>query len=65
MFICYRTCFAILHRIFNGKCEKRCLFLCYVVVGNSVAFVFDLSLLKKGNRQGLPANAGAESFQGI
>ncbi len=39
----YGTFFAILHSIFNGKHEKECLFLCYVVVGNKVACVFDFT----------------------
>ena len=43
MFTFYWICFSILHKIFNGIFEKKCLFLCYVViVGNNVAFVFDL-----------------------
>ena len=41
MFSFYQTCFAILHSIFNGKYEKECLFLGYVVVVNNLAFVFD------------------------
>ena len=28
---------------FNGKYEKECLFLCYTVVSNNVAFAFDLT----------------------
>ena len=37
------TCFSMLYSIFNGKSKKECLFLCYVVVGNNIAFVFDLT----------------------
>ena len=43
MFIFYRTCFAILHSIFHGKCEKERLFLGYVDASNNVAFVYKLT----------------------
>ena len=42
MFIFYRICFTILYSIFNGKCEKGMFFLYHSVVGNNVAFVFDI-----------------------
>ena len=34
---------ALLNSIFDDKCDKERLFLCYVVVGNNITFVFDLT----------------------
>ena len=38
----YRTCFAILHSIFNGMKRNNCFYV-VVVVSNNIAFVFDLT----------------------